>query len=185
MMASVEDRVVFAQSVEALWKSCGPDPTPEVVRAFLDSGFDVRRKLKVAYPAEQYSTLMAALAQARFPEAGPDERFLLLGRAFMEGYQQTMMGRALMKLLAVLGPRRVLMQTTRSFRSGNNYARAEVKELEPRHFQMVVSPVNHPGWHVGIVTAGLQHAGAKNVRMDLASRQGDEATFDIRWEGRA
>jgi uncharacterized protein (TIGR02265 family) len=47
---------------------------------------------------------------------------------------------------------------------------------------VVVSPVNHPGWHVGIVTSGLQVAGAKNVRMDMASHQGDEATFDITWE---
>ena len=178
----MEERVVFGQSVEALWKSCGPDPGPELLRVFIDSGFDVRKRLSVAYPAEQYADLMARLAEARFPHANPDERFLLLGRAFMEGYQQTVMGRALLKLLAVLGPRRVLKQTTRNFRSANNYSRAEVEEVSPRHFRMVVSPVNHPGWHVGIVTAGLQIAGAANVRMDLASRQGDEATFDIRWD---
>lgn len=178
----MEERVVFGQSVEALWRSCGPDPDPQVVQAFLDSGIDVRKRLQVAYPAEQYSTLMARLAEARFPQASPDERFLLLGRAFMEGYQQTLMGRALLKLLSVLGPRRVLMQTTRSFRSGNNYARAQVEEVAQRHFRMMVSPVNHPGWHVGIVTSGLQHAGAKNVRMELASQNGDEATFEITWE---
>lgn len=178
----MEERVVFGQSVEALWKSCGLSPAPEIVQVFVDSGFDVHKKLAVAYPADQYSALIAKLAEARFPNAGPDERFLLLGRAFMEGYQQTLMGRALLKLLSVLGPRRVLMQTTRSFRSGNNYARATVEEVAPRHFRMVVAPVNHPGWHVGIVTTGLQHAGAKNVRMDLASHQGDEATFDIRWD---
>lgn len=178
----MEERVVFGQSVEALWRSCGPDPDPKVVQAFLDSGIDVRKRLSVAYPADQYSTLLAKLGEARFPQASPEERFLLLGRAFMEGYQHTLMGRALMKLLSVLGPRRVLMQTTRSFRSGNNYARAQVEEVGPRHFRMVVSPVNHPGWHVGIVTSGLQHAGAKDVRMDLAKQQGDEATFDIRWE---
>lgn len=168
--------------MEALWKSCGPDPSPEVVQAFLDSGFDVRKRLHVAYPADQYSTLLAKLGEARFPQASPEERFLLLGRAFMEGYQQTLMGRALLKLVSVLGPRRVLMQTTRSFRSGNNYARAQVEEIGPRHFRMVVAPVHHPGWHVGIVTAGLEHSGAKSVRMDLAKKEGDEATFDIRWE---
>lgn len=173
---------MFGQSVEALWKSCGPSPGPAIVKAFTDSGIDITKKLAVAYSAEQYAALMARLAEARFPEAGPDERFLLLGRAFIEGYQQTMIGRALLRLLSVIGPRRVLLQTTRSFRSANNYSRADVKELEPRHFQMVVSPVNHPGWHVGIVTAGLQVAGAKNVKMELASRQGDEATFDITWE---
>src|SRR5689334_21724257 len=81
----VEERVVFAQSVEALWKACGPSPAPEVVQAFLDNGFDVRKRLVVAYPADQYSKLMARLAEVRFPNAGPDERFLLLGRAFMEG----------------------------------------------------------------------------------------------------
>src|SRR3954468_20997363 len=135
--ARVEERVVFGQSVEALWKSCGPSPGREVIQAFLESGFDVRKKLSVAYPADQYAALMARLAEARLPQAAPDERFLLLGRAFMQGYQQTLMGRALMKLLSVLGPRRVLMQTTRSFRSGNNYARATVEEVAPRHFRMV------------------------------------------------
>jgi uncharacterized protein (TIGR02265 family) len=178
----VDQRVVFGQSVEALWKSCGPNPPQEVVRAFTDSGIDVRKRFVVAYPAEQYATLMAKLAEARFPQAGPDERYLLLGRAFMEGYQQTMMGRALLKLLAVLGPRRVLHQTTRSFRSANNYSRAEVTELGPRHFRMVVHPVHHPGWHVGLVTAGLEIAGGKNVRMQLASLERDEASFDITWE---
>jgi len=177
-----EERVVFGQSVEALWKSCGSDPGKEVLQAFVDSGIDPTRRLAVAYPVAQYTALMARLAAVRFPDASPGERFLLLGRAFIEGYQQTMMGRALLRLMAVLGPRRVLSQATRNFRSACNYSRAEVKELGPCHFEMMVYPVANPGWHVGIVTAGLQVAGAKNVRMDLTSHMGEEATFDIRWE---
>jgi uncharacterized protein (TIGR02265 family) len=176
------ERVVFAQALEALVKSCGAHPDPKWLQAFADAGIDLKRKLPIAVPYEQYIELLQRLATARFPDAPDQEKFTLIGRAFMEGYRETMMGRALMALIAVLGPKRMLLQATRSFRSANNYSEVRSTELAPKHFSLVITPARHPGWYIGLLTSGLAIAGAKNVRMELKSHVNEEAVFEIRWD---
>jgi uncharacterized protein (TIGR02265 family) len=100
----------------------------------------------------------------------------------MEGFQDTLMGRAMIKLVTVLGPKRMLLTATRNFRTANNYSEAKATELGPNHFELAISPVKHPGWFHGIMVTGLLVTGAKNPRMELKSHVGEEATFDVRWE---
>lgn len=179
--SSPSERVVFSNSFEGLLRAMGPNPSPEVLAAFRDHGVDIGRPLATAYPLSAYVGTLERLTRLRFGDAPAGEAYFAMGQAFLEGYGTTLMGKALLGMLRVLGPKRVLMTSTRNFRTANNYTETRVTELGDRHFQLWMYPVKYEGFYRGILTAGLRIAGAADVAVTVTSQQGEEVTYDIRW----
>ncbi|MDQ3262586.1 MAG: DUF2378 family protein [Myxococcota bacterium] len=174
------NRVVFGQSFETLFRACGDPPRPEVLAAFRESGVDLDR-LQVAYPLAAHLSVLGKVRQLLYPSLSDDEAFFLLGRAFIERYETTLMGRALLRLLPVLGTRRVIGRLTQSFRSATNYVEAEAEERGRGHFEIRIRPVRNPGFYRGILSAGLEVAGAKNLEIKLLGVEGEQISLDVRW----
>lgn len=177
------DRVVFGQSFETLLKACGDPPRPEILAAFREHGVDMEKPLQVAYPLGHHHAILARVRQLLYPTLSDDEAFFRLGRGFIERYSSTMIGRALLMMLPVLGPRRVLGRLTQSFRSATNYVEASAEEVSARHFLVRVRPVKYPGFYRGLLTAGLEVSGAKGLEVKVLGRDQDEITFELRWAG--
>ena len=59
-------------------------------------------------------------------------------------------GKALMASMRVLGTKRALARLEKSFRTGNNYSKAELKE-EADGLYMVVSNAPYPEWYQGMI----------------------------------
>ena len=100
----------------------------------------------------------------------------------MEGFRETMLGRAVLSLLRVLGPRRALGRATQNFRSSNNYTETRLTELGPRHFELWLNEVGSlPTFSAGLIHGGLKVSGARDIRIDLAGYDGHACTYHIQW----
>lgn len=173
--------MVFGQSFETLLKACGDPPPPEILAAFRECGVDMEKPLLVAYPLGHHHAILARVRQLLYPTLSDDEAFFRLGRGFIERYSSTLIGRAMLMMLPILGPRRVIGRLTQSFRSATNYVEAASEELSARHFRVRVQPVKYPGFYRGLLTAGLEVAGAKDLVVEVLGAEGEAVIFELRW----
>ena len=178
---STDERVVFGSSLEALFRAFGPPWKPGVREALTALGLDPDKPLRSAYPLTLYMQVLATLGELHFSEADEDQRYFELGSAFMRGFERTFIGKAQFALLRVIGPKRTLERLTRSFRAANNYTEAHLRELSAQHFEIDFPFVQFPGFYRGVLQTGIGEVGATNLVVQLARREGDAATFVVRW----
>ncbi|ATB31528.1 DUF2378 family protein [Melittangium boletus] len=178
-----DELLIFEQTIEAVFvRALHGRLSPACKERLLKAGLDLGQKLRPAYPFDAWMTFLRITAEELYPSLPLDQSAFKLGEAYMDGYRETMLGRAVLSLLRVLGPRRALMRATQNFRSGNNYTESRLKELGPRQFELWMNEVGPlPMFTAGIIHAGLRTAGAENIRVDLAGYDGHACTYCINW----
>lgn len=176
-----EAPVVFGNSVEALVRVLGPALDGPVKARFLAIGVDLFNP-NPAYPYEQWLATLSLAMEVLWPTLPRDEATFRMGRAIFESYGQTVMGKALLQLVKVLGPRRALERMSRNLRTTNNYSDTKLTELGPNHFHLWVNRVAFPHYFRGLLEAGLEFGGAKEVKVSLQSVSADQGVvFDLAW----
>ena len=175
----MSERVVFGTSMEGLHRALSP-PTPAENAAFLKAGV-TGAKFDSAYPLALYTDILDACAASRFAGKEPLERFTEVGRLFWSGYEKTLVGQALIAVLKVLGPRRMLDRMTRNFRTANNYTEVTVEAISPSQHVVRITHVTRPGLFVGLLEKGLTYAGAKELSVKLIEHHDKVARYDVRW----
>lgn len=181
-VGELED-VVFGNTVEALFlKALGSRLTPRCYERAAAAGVDLRGKLKPFYPREPYYAAVRAVAEELFPELDPERRLFEMGLAFMAGFDQTLLGKAILAAVRLIGARRMLAKMTDKFRSSNNYMKTEMVERGPADIELTLSQTSGaPAYFEGVLTYGLGVAGAKDVRISRLRYDGTQCTFSIQW----
>jgi uncharacterized protein (TIGR02265 family) len=179
-----DELLVYEQTLEALFvRALGGRLTPECRARLLSAGLDVSQKLKPAYPFQSWMIFLRIAAEELYPGMPLSEATLKLGEAYVEGFRETMLGRAVMSLLRVLGPRRTVLRATQNFRAGNNYTETRVTELGPNLFDVWMNEVgDFPEFTAGIIQAGVRASGAKELRVELLGYDGHACTYRISWK---
>jgi uncharacterized protein (TIGR02265 family) len=175
---SAPEPLVFQHTVEGLLRALGDRVDHTTAQRLKQHGLDVN-KLQPAYPRETWVKLMEVAAEILSPGAPIDEAMFTFGRRFFDGFTDTFMGRALLAMVRVLGPRRTLERMTRNFRTGNNYSETKLTELAFGKWQLWCNQVTYAQWYRGLITAGVSAAGAKNPSVELVSHDVTGATFNI------
>ncbi|MFO0594837.1 MAG: DUF2378 family protein [Myxococcaceae bacterium] len=177
----MSEKLVFAHTVEGLVRSVRDRLTPALISGLRERGIDVERRLLPAYPMEVFVDGVGWLSRQLYPELPADEAVAKVGRGFMDGFGQTLVGRAMMAMMRVIGPDASLRRITQEFRTGNNYSQTRLVVRAPRTYELWVNELRMPGWYVGIVSRGLELAGAKSGHVELVSRDTVGGTFRIEW----
>jgi uncharacterized protein (TIGR02265 family) len=177
----VADKLIFAQAFDGLVRALGPRLDAAVAQRLREAGLDVTRELKPAYPLEVFLKVVQIAGQCLAPGADEETQAFAAGQAFIDGYGQTMVGRAMLAMMRVIGPRRTLERLSRQFRTGNNFSETTLKDLGPQEVELWCNQVTVPGWYRGIISAGLRHVGVSEVSVETASRTDGGAVFKIRW----
>lgn len=179
-----DELLVYEQTVEGLFiRALGNRLTPECRARLSEAGLDVTRKLKPAYPFPSWMTFIRIAAEELYPGMPLPEATFKLGEAHLEGFRETMLGRAVISLLRVLGPKRALLRATQNFRAGNNYTETRVTELTPYQFELWMNEVgNFPEFTAGIIHAGVRMSGAKEPRVEPTGYDGHACTYRITWK---
>ncbi len=179
-MADTE--VVFSNSVESLVRALGPALDETTRQKFLALGIDLL-KPNPAYPYELWVRALELAMDVLWPGVARDIATYRMGRAIFESYEQTMMGKALMALVKVLGPKRALERMSRNLRTTNNYSETRLTEVGPNRFEMWVNKVAFPHYFRGLLEAGLEFGGAKGVKVDIVRVSASEgAVFGLSWK---
>lgn len=175
------DKFIFSQTFEGLFRAVADALDAPTVAALRTAGIDPENELRPAYPLPVFLETVRVLGHRLFPGEPPDAQSRRLGRQFMDGYALTMVGRAMVGVMRVIGPRRTLERLSRQFRTGNNFSETRVAEQATGHHELWCNQVSLPGWYEGIIARGLEFAGARDVVVQLIRQDEHGATFEIRW----
>ncbi len=178
-----EPRLVFAQTVEGLFqKGLGESVTPTLRAKLKAAGLDLNAKLLPAYPHAQWTCFVVLAAEVLYPQLEQHSALNRLGEVLTQGFFQGTVGKALSAVVRLLGPRRTLLRTRHSFRSGNNYAEATVTQLAECHFEMWMNETGPTVYLCqGVVLTGLRTSGALLPEVAVSRHDPQGVTFEIRW----
>lgn len=176
------EALIFSQTVEGLFRALEPLSEANCAR-FRALGVDPRAPLSPAYPVEVWLTLMKAAVEVNEPEAPFDEALERLGRKFVDGYGETMLGKAMLAVLRVMGPTWALSRLRRTLSTGSNFFESQLVERGAGEVELWINRVTWPAWYLGLVARGLERAGARNVQVSLLAHEGPSkpVTLLVKW----
>ncbi|MBL8914994.1 MAG: DUF2378 family protein [Archangium sp.] len=175
------DKLIFAQTFEGLLRSLSGKLTPQLVQGMRERGVDAEHALESSYPMETFIAVVHYLAGELHPALPLEEGVAVLGRGFLDGFGETMIGRAMLAMLRIIGPHNSLKRLTQEFRTGNNYSETRLVQRGERSYDLWVNELRMPGWYVGVVSRGLELAGARGSTVQLQSRDAVGGTFRVEW----
>ncbi len=174
------EKLIFAQTIEGFIRALGP--LNEQARAKLRAcGIDVDKRLLPAYPLEQFLAALDYAGEMVAPTKSKEDQARELGRRFMDAYRETMIGRAMVAGMRVIGPWRTLERLSNKFRTGNNFSETTLTRLGPTEAELWCNQTSRPGWYSGIVARGLELSGAKAVEVRVISHDDSGGRFHVRW----
>ncbi len=115
---------------------------------------------------------MDLVAGSLYPGLSMGEAQWKLGESTVYGFEGTMLGKAMIALSRVIGPRRALLRFPTMSRSSNNFSHMEAKELSPTEIELIGEPyVGWPEFVQGCIRAVIDVAGAKDPKCDLVAHE--------------
>lgn len=158
--------------------------TDRCMERIRQEGIDLRNRLEGFYPREVFYRCVAALGDELFPWMGADERMVQLGAAFMDGYNDTLIGKAAMQAAKFMGTRRTLQRMAENYRTSNNYMQVQLEELGPGDARLTLSQTSGvSGYFEGALRRGLELAGAEGVTVRREKDDGKRCTLRVTWKG--
>ena len=173
-----EQAVVYTQTVEGLIRALGTKLDARVSQKFADLGLTLTGKLQAAYPRKVWIPACIYAGEVLFPGVAPEVQRRQLGHRFIDGYNETMSGKALLTILRVLGPRRALTRIEQNLRTGNNYAVAKLVDTNDGP-ELHMTDVPYPEWYLGMIEKALQMTGAKDVAVSMKVGGDNTAVYRI------
>ncbi|WNG13350.1 DUF2378 family protein [Cystobacter fuscus] len=175
---------VFNHTVQGLFSRAFPQGVPASLKEKLRAaGVDLDKPLLPAYPIKTWSQCVALSAPVAFPNELPSVAWHKLGERMIDGYQETMIGRAMFASLRLLGPRRMLQRAKRSFRSGNNYTEVQFTDVSETEMDLWFNETDEVLRHftAGLVMAGMRMGGAELPRVGILHTDARGVTFRASW----
>lgn len=178
-----EPRLVFAHTFEGLYEKALKERFTVDLRAQLKAlGVDFDRKLDPAYPAEVWAKALELTARAVYPSLSLEDACDRLGWEMLHGFFDTTVGVLMRGIVKVFGPARTLERAGRTLRTGNNYTEVETKHLGGNKYELVFNePAVTRDAMRGCVRAGVELAGAKDVRITTTPLDERSVRFTVEW----
>lgn len=184
-MAETSQPLIFSHSLQSLMSRAFPGGVPAELKAKLRTvGVELDRPLLPAYPKDTWSRCVELGAVYAFPREPREQAWRKLGERMVEGYQETMIGRAMFSTLKLLGPRRMLLRSQKSFRSGNNYTEVRLTDVSPTAVDVWFNETDEVlrQFTAGLVLAGMRIGGAEESRVDITHRDAQGMTLRATWK---
>lgn len=180
----MSEKLVFEQTIEGLFvRSLGPRITPALKKQLKAAGLDLDARLLPAYAFDVWMKVLELTARALYPDKPIEDAMLAVGEAFVDGFMETFLGRAVLGMTKVVGPTRTLKRATQTFRSGNNYTETKLTQIDDNTFDLWMNEVGQwPTFTAGILKGGLRAAEGLNI--ELRDHDGHACTYRISWKPR-
>lgn len=178
-----QERLWFSTVIEAIFiKGLGERLTPDLTASIRKAGIDLA-KLQPAYPVEQVRAACKIVMPVLFGDMTEADAFHQLGVSSMRGYTETLLGKALLQILKLIGPRRSLLRMHTSMRSGNNYLETSSTVLANNCVELRFSDVSGmPSFYQGIMEEAGRMAHAKNLRVTTVADTPPGHAFRVEWD---
>jgi uncharacterized protein (TIGR02265 family) len=170
--------------VEGLFlKGLGARVTPALREQLKAIGLDLERELLPAYPRTVWNAAIPLAARHVWPQLDVASSHVLLGRTIIDGFKETLLGRALAGMAKVLGPMRTLARMRKNLRTGGNYNEVTLTaETQTQVLFWINEPWLHPGYVQGLLQGSLEISGGKNNSVEVVTQDDAGTTYRVRWE---
>ncbi|WP_141588820.1 DUF2378 family protein [Myxococcus sp. AB056] len=178
------EKLVFNQTVEALFvRALENRLTPACREHLRRAGLELDQKLERAYTLEQWKEFLRIAAGHVYGGVPAEAAYYSLGERFMDAYFGTFFGRALLGVVRLAGPRRMLLRAGMGFRAGNNFSVVEIVERSPTSVELRMNDVlaDLPTFSAGLLARAVELCGGWRVVSIPEEFDGTSATFHIRW----
>jgi len=181
--AAPAQHVVYDAAVEGVFlRGLVGMVTPSLSSKLRELGLDLNQKLRPTYPREAWTRMLEVTVAEVFPGVSRDEGFRLLGTKAVNGIGYTMIGKVLVQMARLMGPRRSLLRLPQVFTSVNNFMKMELQEVEPTHFLVHVDQTyGHPAYVLGAMQAAMALADAKELQVNLLDWTATKVSVDVKW----
>ena len=173
-------RLVFARTFEVL-KAAARPLSPALAAKLKAVGVDFARPLEASYPLPVWGQAMSLVAEELFQGGTVSSRQRQLGRKVFEAYAEGVVGRMVMALARVLGPRRMLERSARDLRSANNYLQLDVHTDAPNRHRLIFEHIGFPDFCAGLLERAAELAGASQVQVTIHRTEGEHGEFLVTW----
>jgi uncharacterized protein (TIGR02265 family) len=146
-------------------------------------GFDPAR-IEGRYPIRVWLDSLNAARKRLYPGLSEEQGYRNLGRKFVDGYFETIIGRVVAVPLSLLGPDRMLPRLARSWRAARPDVTIDppVEEAKQRWRVKFHDPWAIPAFQAGVVEAGgLRSNGGKPVHVEIQNASGAGFELVISW----
>lgn len=181
MLPSGPEARVKASAFEGLFIR-GLNSPPLVTNLLIGLGVDLHR-LEPEYPIKTWHAARSVAGRAVFPTLSEQQADRELGRVFIRGYSQTVIGKIIGVSVPLLGPARMLARLPKLMNTSRSGRGMEllVQDIGPRERLLVARDVNaQPDFNAGMVHEILIQAGA-DPRVDVVHRTPDGFALRVRW----
>lgn len=181
----LEARLIYGEVIEGLLRHGLHGQVSLRLRERLRQlGLDVDRPPQT-FSAVVWRQCLQVIVEEAFPGVLPEEGFRQLARQHLEGYGRTLLGRATMRVLRLLGPRRMVQRLPHVLGSTDNYTVGVVVEQGPSTFELTLNSSPLPaGYAESLFESFLKASGAEEPRVKLVQSSADSCTYQLDWKGR-
>jgi uncharacterized protein (TIGR02265 family) len=146
------------------------------------AGLDLSRPLRPAYPLTAYFAFLEIAGRDLFPGKKTPEQMYELGLCLLDGYLDTLMGKAIVNFAKLLGPARAIRRSERTWRQGNNFTEVTVVEHSDSKFELRFNRVGpYPEHTQGALMAALRINEELAVQVELTDRTPPGAVYVVSW----
>jgi uncharacterized protein (TIGR02265 family) len=148
------------------------------IKPFYDPAYS-----RAEYTVEIYTEVLDRLCDWMYPHLSREEGREQVGRLIFQGFRKTITGRVGLAALHLFGPARLLTMSPRLFEDGAGVGKRTVTQLDTNKYLFTLR--NIAGTHedtIGIIKAGLEAVGAKNVRCEITINSPSSWDFVIEWD---
>lgn len=177
------EKVVYRHTVEAFLKNVFERNgllVPEVVAALEGMGIDARRPRDL--PQAAWYRMMALAAERIGPGRPTSDNLERVGRAFLRGYTESVVGRAILIGARLMGPRRTLLRMAESFKSGDTSTTIIATEPGPGMVDILVNPDGGvPAYFCGLFSELLNLIGVVSNQVEVRTSPYGGSVFRVSW----
>ncbi len=179
------EKLVYQNAVEGLFvKAFGKKMSPTVRKAIREAGIDLDAPLKTAYPGEVVNRCTQLIRHGVFAHEPDDTKaYFALGAQTLDGYFDTVLGKAMTGVLRVIGFERVIDRLPQQMASGSNYQHVTVERPRPGEAIVTCSDwLPHAGINLGVLTRAFTHYfRAPDFKMEILKVEEQGATYRLSW----
>lgn len=180
---TTETRVVFGSGFESLFS---PDfrarVTPALESELRGAGVRLDKPFHPAYPIETWATTLELMARHLYADLEQPEAYRQLGRATIDGFEHTFLGKAAFPMMRLIGVARSVERAARSYASTNNYTKVQLTRLSATSYDFHLNEKHTlPQYDMGVVERMLELLKAKNASVTLQSRDAEGFVMRLAW----
>ncbi|XXF80674.1 TIGR02265 family protein [Myxococcaceae bacterium GXIMD 01537] len=178
------EKLVHAQTVEALFVRALENRLTPACREYLKAGgLDLDKKLRKHYTLEEWKDFLRIAAAHVYAGVPAEAAYYSLGERFMDAYFGTFLGRAMLGVAKLAGPRRLLLRAAHGFRASNNFSEVEIVERGPTSLELRMNDVlaDQPTFAAGLLARAVELAGGWRVVALPEEFDGTSAAYHLRW----